>query len=622
MAWSGTKQAMGYETRTLTMKAFPLLLSLLTVLGISGCKDRNIGKPNVIIIMTDDQGYGDMSCNGHPILETPNIDRLRNEGVHFSDFHVSPYCAPTRASLMTGRDSRRVGVWNTYGGKNWLNEEETVLAEIFKANNYATGHFGKWHLGDNYPFAPHFRGFDVSFMLGNSGLGATDDYWGNDRFDDTYFLNGKPVKTSGFCTDVFVDRTLDFIREHKEGPFFVYLATNVPHQPWNIPNKYREKYDPDATDTREVVHYVQRDMARFYGTIDKIDEQVGRVLDYLDQEGLAENTIVLFLTDNGTVSLEYNAGMQGRKGSEYEGGHRVPLFLRWPGGKLAPGRGIDELTTHMDIAPTLIDLCGLSMEKEIIFDGQSIYPLLYGREGDWNRDRIYVTQFTQPLPGKYHNSPPKHGRTVICKEKWRLVNDELYNIFDDPAQESNVAGANPEIVKELIARFEEYWGDIYPNTRRIARVRIGNENMPLTTLSLAGVTPPQGQPGQWSMAGAIDAEEINGIFPLYVETPGYYSIELRRWPAETGKAIEAYEGMGGRVPIREFKEDAVRIVPERARIRIGALEKTAPVDPEAQAVNFEVELDIGATDLQTWFIDADGTERTAYWIYIHKTQAE
>lgn len=196
-------------------------------------------KPNVVIILTDDQGYGDMSCNGHPTLKTPNLDRLYSEGIHFTDFHVSPYCSPTRASLLTGRDFRRVGVWHTYGGRDWLNEEETTIADIFKFNGYATGHFGKWHLGDNYPFAPHFRGFDTSFMLGNSGLGATDGYWDNDRFNDTYSLNGKPVKTNGFGDDAFVDHALEFIEKHKDRPFFVYLATNTPHQPWNIPSKYR-----------------------------------------------------------------------------------------------------------------------------------------------------------------------------------------------------------------------------------------------------------------------------------------------------------------------------------------------------------------------------------------------
>jgi len=602
------------------MRSLLFVSLLIAAVNLTANVNSLSEKPNVIIIMTDDQGYGDLSGNGHPLLKTPNMDRIKDEGVFFSDFHVSPYCAPTRASLMTGRDSRRVGIWNTYGGKNWLNENEITLADIFKSNSYATGHFGKWHLGDNYPFAPHFRGFDVSLMLANSGLGATDGYWGNDRFDDTYFLNGKPVKTKGFCTDVFVDYTLDFMRKHKDRPFFVYLATNLPHLPWNIANEYREKYDPGGTDTREVVPYAYRDMARFYGSIDKIDEQVGRVLDFLDREGLAENTIVMFLTDNGTVSLEYNAGMRGKKGSEYEGGHRVPLFVRWPDGNLEGGSEIESLTSHMDIAPTLIDLCKLQVSEEIKFDGQSMVSLLNNNPNEWNKNRIYVTQFTQPLPGKYHNTPPKHGRTVVCREKWRLVNEELYDIGEDPAQENNVADKYPEIVKSLSEDFEAYWQDIFPSTQRIARVRIGNVKQPLSTLSLAGVTPQQGNPGQWSMAGAIDAEEINGSFPLFVEVPGDYTIELRRWPKEINKAISAYKGMGGRVPIKEFQEDAVQLIPEKARIRIGNVNLSKKVNPDKSAVVFQVRLPEGKTELQTWFIDGDGTERTAYWVYVKKSQ--
>ncbi len=237
------------------------------------------------------------------VLQTPNMDRIAQEGVRFTNFHVDPYCAPTRAALMTGRYALRTGVWHTYGGRNWLFEDETTMAEIFKENGYATAHFGKWHLGDNYPFAPHFRGFDVSLALGNSGIGAADDYWNNDRFDDTYFLNGKPLKTSGFGTDLFVDHALDFINKNKKGPFFVYLAMNIVHRPWNIPPEYVQKYDPSQKNPAEVVPYRNSDMARFYGTIDKIDEQIGRVLDYLDDQHLSENTIVIFLTDNGTVSL-------------------------------------------------------------------------------------------------------------------------------------------------------------------------------------------------------------------------------------------------------------------------------------------------------------------------------
>jgi arylsulfatase A-like enzyme len=604
--------------RKMIYRGLSMIFYLFMAFGCSHKETPKSSKPNVIIIMTDDQGYGDMSCNGHPTLKTPNLDLLCNGGVQFSDFHVSPYCAPTRASLMTGRDFRRTGVWYTYGGRNWLNEEETTIADIFKFNNYATGHFGKWHLGDNYPFAPHFRGFDTSFMLGNSGMGAADGYWDNDRFDDTYYLNGKPVKTDGFGTDAFVDHALEFIEQHKDESFFVYLATNIPHRPWNIPSEYRKRYDSTSTDTIEVVPYSHTDMARFYGTIDKIDEQVGRVLTFLEEENLDKNTIVIFLTDNGTVSREYNAGMRERKGSPYEGGHRVPLFIRWPNGNIQPGKKINALTAHLDIAPTLIELCKLKTEKQLSFDGQSLVPLLYDEPSGWNQDRLYFSQMPQKLPGGYHVAVPKTGNMVVCKQKWRLVNDELYDLRSDPAQNNNLADSYPGIVRELKDSYEDHWIDIQPFTERIARVRIGNSKQPITKLSLSGITPNQGHPAEWSMAGTISAREINGKWPLFIEQSGKYEIELRRWPKETDRAINEFEGMGGRVPMKEFRKDAVQISPESARVKIGDTDFSKKINPTEKSVKFELTLEQGNADLQTWFVDQDGKSRTAYWVYLSR----
>jgi arylsulfatase A-like enzyme len=595
------------------------LVIILTVIFISvGLHAQN--KPNVIIFMTDDQGYGDMSCNGHPILKTPNLDRLYNEGIHFTDFHVSPYCSPTRASLITGRDFRRVGVWHTFGGRDWLNEEETTIADVFRFNGYATGHFGKWHLGDNYPFAPQFRGFDTSFMLGNSGLGTSDDYWDNDRFDDTYFLNGKPVKTKGFGTDAFVNRALDFIQRHKSEPFFIYLAPNICHQPWNIPSEYRMKYDSTTTDTNEVIPYSLKDMANFYGTIDKIDEEVGRVLAFLKEQNLDNNTIVIFLTDNGTVSTEYNAGMRGRKGSQYEGGHRVPLFIRWPNGRFRSEKEIDELTCHIDIFPTLIDLCGLKTEKPLAFDGQSLKPLIYNNDrSNWNNDRIYISQSTQSVPGRYHVNAPKKGKTVVCKQKWRLINNnELYNLKNDPGQESNIADQFPGVVSELKDDYEKYWNDIQPYTERIARVHIGCPNQPVTEFALVSVTPCQGCSGSWSMADAINARKITGRWPVFVEQSGEYEIELRRWPRELNKAINAFKGLGGRVPMGKFQKDAVQISPESARVKIGEIDLRKTINPDKKSIKFKIDLEKGPTDIQTWFTYKDGTSSTAYWVYISK----
>ena len=326
----------------------------------------------------------------------------------------------------------------------------------------------------------------------------------------------------------------------------------------------------------------------------------------------------MFLTDNGTVSVEYNAGMRGRKGSTYEGGHRVPLFIRWLDGNLQAGKKVHELTAHLDITPTLIDLCELKTKKQLSFDGQSLSPLLYNDLSSWNRERIYITQSTQSIPGGYHVAAPKYGNTVVCKQQWRLVNDELYDLKSDPSQENNLADRYPEIVQVLKDNHEKYWKDIQPYTERIARVHIGNPKQPVTVLSLSGVTPSNGGHAEWSMAGAIAARKINGKWPLYVEQSGQYEIELRRWPREVDRAINEFEDLGGRVPMKEFRKDATQIVPDSARVKIGDTNICRKLNSGAKSVKFQIKLDQGNTDIQTWFIDSDGTRRTAYWVYVKR----
>ncbi len=520
---------------------------MLLVLSVIFAASTGLAKepPNVIVIMTDDQGYGDLSCTGNPVLKTPNLDKLCAQGVHFTDFHVSPYCTPTRASLMTGRDARRTCAWHTYGGRNLMAEEEVTMADIFKSNGYATGHFGKWHLGINYPFAPHYRGFDTSLMLGNGGMGASDDYWDNDRFDDTYFLNGKPVKTKGYGIDVFVDHALNFIEQHKDEPFFVYLAPNIPHRPWNVPAKYSRPHNGGRAKKQEVVPYSHTDMSMFYGCIDKIDEQVGRVLRCLEDEDLDKNTIVIFLTDNGTVSTGYNAGMRGRKGSPYEGGHRVPLFIRWPGGNVQSEHKVRALSAHVDILPTLVDLCGLNTETPISFDGRSLAPLLRNDPTAWDDNRVYIAQTTQSVKGGYHVTAPKWGRTAVCKKQWRLVEDELYDVQADPGQKNDLAASHPGIVSELKEAYEEYWQEIQPDTQRVPRIRLGNPKQKVTALTHMNLTPIQGGRISWSQDSVVNAYVAAGKWSVYVEQPGPYEVELRRWPIGVDRAIGDYKGLGG-----------------------------------------------------------------------------
>ena len=321
-------------------------------------------KPNVILVVTDDQGYGDMSCHGNQVLQTPAIDALHRDGLCLTDFHVNPCCSPTRAALMTGRYSSRVGVWHTVLGRSLLRAGETTMANVFAANGYRTGMFGKWHLGDSYPFRPHDRGFQEALYHGGGAIGNSPDYWGNHYFDDTSFRNGKPEKFQGYCTDVWFGEAIQFIRANKDRPFFCYLPTNVPHYPLLVAEKYFQPFAGKVPDS----------MAHYYGMLVNFDENLARLRRELRQLGLEENTILIFLSDNGTadgVELDkdgyptagFNAGMKGDKLSEYEGGHRVPCLVSWPAGGIHGGREVTRLAAHIDLLPTLIDLCGPLPER-------------------------------------------------------------------------------------------------------------------------------------------------------------------------------------------------------------------------------------------------------------------
>jgi hypothetical protein len=271
------------------------------------------------------------------------------------------------------------------------------------------------------------------------------------------------------------------------------------------------------------------------------------------------------------------------------------------------------------LLPTLIDLCSLKLSRDITFDGFSLKPLLYRDVSGWPEERFYITQMAQGVPGGYHISPPKWGKTAVLQQKWRLVNrEELYDIGLDPGQEHNIAGQHPAMVQKLQEAYQIYWEDMLPYTQKTARVIIGNPLQSVTHLSLAGITPPQGQPAEWSQNGAAEGRPINGKWPLYVAAAGSYAFELRRWPREVNRPINAFKDLGSKAPISAFKKDAVQINPVMAHIKIGAEEITKKIDPGTEAVYFEIDLKPGPADLQTRFIDADGTERIAYWVYIKK----
>ena len=312
-------------------------------------------RPNVVLIMTDDQGYPNLGCTGHPILKTPNIDDIFKHSTRLTNYHVDPTCAPTRGALMTGRYSDRVGTWHTIMGRNLLRPREVTMANVFSNSGYKTAMFGKWHLGDDYPYRPQDRGFQHVVCHGGGGIGQTPDFWGNDYFDDVYHVDGKMVPFKGFCTDIFFKEAIKFIKENEDKPFFVYLATNAPHAPMYAPEKFAKRF-------RGMVYKgirLGKMTENYYGMIENIDYNVGKLVEFLKKAKLYDNTILIFTTDNGPVTKPgvkiYNAGLKDHKGSYYDGGHRVPFFISWPDGGLDKGVDINRLTAHIDILPTLID---------------------------------------------------------------------------------------------------------------------------------------------------------------------------------------------------------------------------------------------------------------------------
>jgi arylsulfatase A-like enzyme len=551
--------------------------------------------PNVVLVLTDDQGYGDLGCLGNLLLQTPSLDSLYRQSVRLTDFHVSPTCAPTRAALMTGRYCNRTGVWHTVMGRSLLRRDEVTMADVFAAGGYRTGIFGKWHLGDNYPFRPQERGFQEVLVHGGGGVGQTPDYWGNRYFDDTYWHNGTPEKQKGYCTDVWFDAALRFIEANRDRPFFAYIPTNAAHGPYNVAEKYSHLYAG-----KDVPN------ANFYGMITNIDENMGRLLNKLRALGLEDNTILIFMTDNGTAAgfqgkRGFNAGMRGNKGSEYDGGHRVPCFVRWPAGGLGGGKDIGRLTAHIDLLPTLIALCGLPKPKGVKFDGTSLAPLLKNGDADWP-DRILVTD-SQRI-----EHPEKWRKNALMTDRWRLVNGkELYDIHADPGQKNDVAGDYSEVVRKLRLAYEDWWADVSPQFDEYCEIVIGSDQENPARLTChdwhGGAEPP------WNQTHILKGEPSNGFWAVEVAQAGEYEFALRRWPRELDQPINAAIP-GGQA-----------IQASTARLTMGEIELASPVAAGAKEVVFRTRLKPGKMKLQTWLTAENGTSRGAYFIYVRRLAA-
>lgn len=488
-------------------------------------------RPNVIVIITDDQGYGDLGRNGNTIVQTPHIDRFAQQGVVLERFHVCPVCSPTRASLLTGRYHLRTGVVDTYLGRSMIDPGEVTMAEMLSAAGYRTGLFGKWHLGDNYPRRPIDQGFQKALWHRGGGIGQPADPRDNSYFDPVLQDNDKQRKFTGYCSDIFTSAAIEFIEQNRDRPFFSYLAYNCPHTPLQVADelvaRYREasfqQVDIQRDGRTTQVAPDRQTTARVYAMVSNIDKNVGRLLQRLDELRLAEKTIVVFLTDNGPQQVRFNGGLRDTKGSTFDGGIRVPCFVRWPG-RFAAGRVIDYPAAHIDIVPTLLDACGVEPPAQAALDGVSLLELLEGKI-DAGPERLLFFQW-------HRGDAPQVGRAcAVRSSRYKLVqprgngedfkpSEAEWMLFDmqvDPGEKHDLAAALPEELARLKKSHEAWFADV-ASTRGFApqRITIGSQHENPTTLTRQ----------DWRGPNAGWMQKSIGHWELNVEREGNYELTV------------------------------------------------------------------------------------------------
>jgi arylsulfatase/arylsulfatase A len=541
-------------------------------------------RPNVVLIMTDDQGYGDFGCTGNPVIRTPHIDSLYADSARMTVFYVSPVCTPTRACLMTGRYSYRTRAFDTYIGRAMMEPQEVTIAEALRDAGYATGIFGKWHLGDCYPMRAMDQGFEESLVHRGGGIGqAADPPGGEGKYTDPIlFHNGRPEPQKGYCTDVYFDAAMNWMGKciEQKRPFFAYIPTNAPHDPLNdIPQKLYQQYK--TMDLSPVVltksggkpeeKELDR-VARIFAMITNIDENVGKLVVGLDRLGVANDTIVIFLTDNGPASRRYVGPFRGTKADVHDGGVRTLLLVRWPA-RLKAGHTSDRIAAHIDIMPTLLEACGAPVPQGVKLDGRNILPLLEGRQVDWPDRTLFIQTHRGDAPILYHHFMARN-------QEWKLVNAsgfgreqwsgppqfELYRPMQDPREENNLADKHPEVVEKLKKEYEAWFKDVSstrPDNYAPPRIQIGTPLQNPVTLTRQ----------DWRrVAAGKETYGVRGKWLLHVAKKGSYRMLMRLQPNSAAGQV---------------------------KLMAGGYEKTMPVPADAKEILFEsVSLPEGDTELR------------------------
>jgi len=515
-------------------------------------------RPSIVLIMADDQGYGDLGFHGNKDIRTPHLDAFAAQSCRIDPFLVSPVCSPTRSSLLTGRYTYRTGVVDTYLGRSMMHADEVTIAEILGRAGYRTGIFGKWHLGDNYPLRPQDQGFQESLTIRGGGIGQPSDPPGGDHYlDPTLYRNGKAFKSTGYCTDVFTDSALRFIEESGDKPFFAYLPFNAPHAPLEAPPGTEKPYlDAGLPPTT----------AKLYAMVTNIDDNIGRLLKRLDDLKLADDTIVIYLSDNGPQQVRYNAGLRGQKGTCYEGGLRVPFFIRWPAG-LKSTRKVEVPFAHIDVTPTLLEAAGVEKPATMKMDGISFLPWLRGDKAAPDR-----TLFLQWHRG---DVPEKFRACTARQARWKAIWTQppkkpmLFDLVADPFEKTDLAAGHPEVLEGLTKAYDAWYEDMKA-TRGFALPRpiLGTEHEDPVVLTRQDWRGPN---ASWSPTG-------NGEWFVTMAKATNYEVLLRFRPPGM-KTTVTYTG--GTTPITvDVAADATSVVIPRVThpagdVQIGATIKTA-----------------------------------------------
>ncbi len=550
---------------------FGLLLVLVGCVVLPGAEQR----PNIVLVMSDDQGYGDFGLHGNDKIQTPHLDRFARDGVRLTRFYVSPVCSPTRASLMTGRYHYRTGVIHTSRGGALMHGDERTVAELLKAAGYRTGIFGKWHLGDAYPMRPQDQGFDASLIHLSGGIGQPPD--ADNHYENPHlWQNGRRIEARGYCTDVFFSAALEFIATQSEQPFFAYIPTNVPHTPLEVSEALVKPFlDAGVNPTT----------AHIYAMVKNLDENFSRLLARLDELKIRDNTLVIFLTDNGPQQERFNAGLRSRKSSVYEGGIHVPCFLQWPA-RFKGGRQIDRVAAHIDVLPTLLAAAGVGLPADAKIDGVNLLPLLSGGSDaeKWPERTLFLQCHRGLTPKLFQNAAAITQRyKLVCYPETFNREDllpsaaepvlELYDLEADRGEQHNLAAQQPEILADLRRQYEDWFADVW-RSRQFTPGIIGVGNAAENPVLLCRY-----QDAQWKF-------DVPLGWLVNVERSGRYEIVLR--PADVpkiGRLIVQWQGQTLTEVVREEQPRAVVYLAQgQGTLEIGLVTDEADA-PQASGKN-------------------------------------